>query len=444
MTMDKSLRDSIGLARARGVLTRGERIAKLQEADRLADGRSPLGLPKVRVMKLSMKKKKKAKEEGAEGRRCSSAAGAKAAAGQGRRRGQGSPRRCQGRCSGQGRQRRARSNLRAWLRTDVLGASLACQQCRLRSALVDERTMHPLGAVMRSLLRRPYASHPTMRVKLEYGKTGLQVELPADRVVRSLGYKDAAAAGRSGRRAGPQAGRARPARRRWPSWPAAARDACIVDLRHHAARAEPADPAADAADARSGRHPARARSRSSSPPACTARTKGDELVEMVGPEIAANYRIENHHGKVLAEHTYLGDSPRGVPIWIDSRYVDGRSEDHDRPDRAAPDGRLLRRSQADLPGHRGAGNRQGLARPRLSRASQGRLRHPRRQPGPRGKHLDRPPRRLRFHRQRRDRRRAPPAHARGRRHGSRRFSKGVEFVRKRRGRHGAASRSTSW
>jgi nickel-dependent lactate racemase len=42
---------------------------------------------------------------------------------------------------------------------------------------------------------------------------------------------------------------------------------------------------------------------------------------MVGPEIAANYRIENHHGKELSEHTFLGHSPRGVPIWIDSRYV---------------------------------------------------------------------------------------------------------------------------
>ena len=30
-----------------------------------------------------------------------------------------------------------------------------------------------------------------MRVTLEYGKTGLDVELPADRVVRSLGYKNA-------------------------------------------------------------------------------------------------------------------------------------------------------------------------------------------------------------------------------------------------------------
>ena len=50
--------------------------------------------------------------------------------------------------------------------------------------------------------------------------------------------------------------------------------------------------------------------------------EGDEIVELVGQHIAANYRCENHHGKVLDEHTYLGDSPRGVPIWIDSRYFD--------------------------------------------------------------------------------------------------------------------------
>ncbi len=50
-------------------------------------------------------------------------------------------------------------------------------------------------------------------------------------------------------------------------------------------------------------------------------TTREELLEMVGPEILQNYRIENHHGTVLEEHTYLGDSPRGVPIWIDTRYV---------------------------------------------------------------------------------------------------------------------------
>jgi nickel-dependent lactate racemase len=49
---------------------------------------------------------------------------------------------------------------------------------------------------------------------------------------------------------------------------------------------------------------------------------GEELAEMVGREIAQGYRIENHHGQEPSEHTYLGESPRGVPIWIDRRYVE--------------------------------------------------------------------------------------------------------------------------
>lgn len=63
MTMDKSLRPKSGSARTRSVLTRDERIERLKEIDRWEDGKSPLGLPKVRVYKLSMKKKKKRKEE---------------------------------------------------------------------------------------------------------------------------------------------------------------------------------------------------------------------------------------------------------------------------------------------------------------------------------------------------------------------------------------------
>lgn len=67
MTMDKSLRIRKGMVRARSVLTRAERLAKLQEQERWKPGDNPLGLPKVRVFKLSLKKKKKAKaEEGAE------------------------------------------------------------------------------------------------------------------------------------------------------------------------------------------------------------------------------------------------------------------------------------------------------------------------------------------------------------------------------------------
>ncbi len=50
--------------------------------------------------------------------------------------------------------------------------------------------------------------------------------------------------------------------------------------------------------------------------------EGDELVELVGAEIAANYRVENHDGRNLSEHADLGVSPRGVPVWIDRRYVE--------------------------------------------------------------------------------------------------------------------------
>jgi small basic protein (TIGR04137 family) len=74
MTMDKSLRVRKGSTSARGVLSRAERISKLQEQERWQDGRSPLGLPKVRVYKLAMKKKKAAKKEEAEAGKAGAAA----------------------------------------------------------------------------------------------------------------------------------------------------------------------------------------------------------------------------------------------------------------------------------------------------------------------------------------------------------------------------------
>jgi len=49
--------------------------------------------------------------------------------------------------------------------------------------------------------------------------------------------------------------------------------------------------------------------------------EGAELEELVSPEIAANCRIENHNGKNRDEHDYLGTTPNGVPAWIDRRYV---------------------------------------------------------------------------------------------------------------------------
>lgn len=68
MSIDKSLRRKNSLARARSVLTRGERILKLQEQEKWTEGRSPFGLPKVRVHKLVVKKSKKEKAEEASGK----------------------------------------------------------------------------------------------------------------------------------------------------------------------------------------------------------------------------------------------------------------------------------------------------------------------------------------------------------------------------------------
>lgn len=49
---------------------------------------------------------------------------------------------------------------------------------------------------------------------------------------------------------------------------------------------------------------------------------GDELVEIAGRSIVDNYRIENHDGQDLNQHVFLGETPRGVPMWIDRRWVE--------------------------------------------------------------------------------------------------------------------------
>lgn len=63
MSIDKSLRRKNTLARQRSVLTRAERILALKEQDRWEEGRSPFGLPKVRVKKITTGKKKKKEEK---------------------------------------------------------------------------------------------------------------------------------------------------------------------------------------------------------------------------------------------------------------------------------------------------------------------------------------------------------------------------------------------
>jgi nickel-dependent lactate racemase len=46
-----------------------------------------------------------------------------------------------------------------------------------------------------------------------------------------------------------------------------------------------------------------------------------EIQSIVGPEIAANYRVVNHDARDLASHRSLGSTTRGTPVHIDERFM---------------------------------------------------------------------------------------------------------------------------
>lgn len=80
MSIDKSLKRKNTLSRQRSVLTRTERIKTLQDQEKWVPDRSPFGLPKVRVVKIVLKKVKKEKAaegEAAEGAAAPAAGGKK-------------------------------------------------------------------------------------------------------------------------------------------------------------------------------------------------------------------------------------------------------------------------------------------------------------------------------------------------------------------------------
>jgi len=47
-----------------------------------------------------------------------------------------------------------------------------------------------------------------------------------------------------------------------------------------------------------------------------------EIDEIVGPQIARDYRILNHDARNLEEHTNLGTTRSGTPVYIDSRFIE--------------------------------------------------------------------------------------------------------------------------
>ena len=76
MSLDRSLKSASALVRHRNVLTRAERMARMQDEEKWTPGRSIFGLPKVANRKMEVGKA--VKEEAAEG--ATPAAGAAAPA----------------------------------------------------------------------------------------------------------------------------------------------------------------------------------------------------------------------------------------------------------------------------------------------------------------------------------------------------------------------------
>ena len=82
MAMHNSLRRKSDMARRRSVLSREERIAQMKVDEKWTDTRSPFGLPKTRIAKQTVgkkKKKEKKEEEGDAAPAAKGAAGAKGA-----------------------------------------------------------------------------------------------------------------------------------------------------------------------------------------------------------------------------------------------------------------------------------------------------------------------------------------------------------------------------
>jgi nickel-dependent lactate racemase len=158
-----------------------------------------------------------------------------------------------------------------------------------------------------------------MRIKLDYGRTGVDVDLPADRVVGPLAIRPALpladpAAALAAALASPigtpplaQVARGR-------------KNACILvcDITRPVPNRLILPPILRTLEEQgiarkdililvaTGLH---------------RPNEGAELDELIGADIAAQYPVANHHGKVREEHDFLGTTPNGVPVWLDARYV---------------------------------------------------------------------------------------------------------------------------
>src|SRR5215831_4508747 len=158
-----------------------------------------------------------------------------------------------------------------------------------------------------------------MRIQLDYGRTGLEVDLPDEKIVGPLAIRPAEPL------ADPEAAIARSLAQPIGSRPLAEiaygrRNACILtcDVTRPVPNRLILPPLLRTLEAQgiarkdililvaTGLH---------------RPNEGAELDELVGADVAANYAVANHHGKVREEHDFLGTTPNGVPVWLDARYV---------------------------------------------------------------------------------------------------------------------------
>jgi lactate racemase len=158
-----------------------------------------------------------------------------------------------------------------------------------------------------------------MRVTLDYGRTGLAVEIPTDRVVGPLAIKNVpplddpeSAVAEAIKAPIGTPGLAALARGR--------KDACILicDITRPVPNQTILRPML--AVLRDAGIP-RERTLILVATGLHRPSTDAEKLEMLGPDIVAGYRVEDHFGTRLEEHTYVGTTSRGIPGWIDTRYV---------------------------------------------------------------------------------------------------------------------------
>ncbi len=154
---------------------------------------------------------------------------------------------------------------------------------------------------------------------LDYGRTGLRVELPAERVVGPLAIRDVPplADADAAVQSALEAPIGTPALRDISE---GRQDACILicDITRPVPNRTILRPMLEVLD--QARIP-RERTLILVATGLHRPSTDDEKLEMLGEEIISRYRVEDHFGTRLEEHTLVGTTARGIPGWIDSRYV---------------------------------------------------------------------------------------------------------------------------